>query len=624
MSEVSFKPSGGPGHRTRTHWSNWRAIVFGHPIPDDESGHTRVSVLEGLAVLAPDAISSVAYGTQEILIVLMVLGTGALWYSLPISAVIVLLLVLLVISYRQIIAAYPNGGGAYVIGRDTLGPGVGLLAGAALLVDYTLTVSVSVSAGLAAMVAAFTILAHLTVLLSVLIIALITFLNLRGVKESARLFGPPTYLFIAMVLAMVATGLFKADPTARAFHTYFEPTASAVDLFLVLRAFSSGSSALTGIEAISNGVPIFKDPAPKLGRLALLLLAVFLGTMFFGTSIIAWRWGIVPHTTGTVLQDLAFRIFGQGVFFYVLSFVTMVVLTVAANTSFTGFPQLASIMARDSWMPRMFAVRGDRLVYQNGILVLGFFSALLIVIFGGNTDRLIPLYAVGVYLSFTIAQLSLVKKALHEKGRKRASMIVGSVGALLTALVVIVSMVTKFLQGAWIVAIAIPLLMAGFRAIRRHYLATADALRLTDLAEKPQPTRLVVVVPLATINRMTLTTLSYALSMKASEIVALNITTSDEAEARLREKWAKWGVDPTIKLEIVRSQYRSVMRPMVRYIDHLSHIVEPDRLVVLIPELLVRRPWENILHNHMAIALESVLLFRRHILVTVVPYQLPK
>lgn len=583
-----------------------------------------MGVMEGLAVLSPDAISSVAYGTQEILLVLATVGTGALWYSLPISATIVLLLTFLIVSYRQIIAAYPNGGGAYVIGRDTLGPGAGLLAGAALLVDYTLTVSVSVTAGVASVVAAFPSISPWTVPIGVVVVALITLVNLRGIRESAQLFGPPTYLFILMVLVMVGVGLLKGGPGTRPFHTFIMPAAGSVGIFLILRAFSSGSSALTGIEAISNGVPIFRDPAPRHGRLALLLLALILGTMFFGTSIISWRWGIHPTPSSTLLQELARHVFGQGPFFYVLSFVTMSVLAVAANTSFTGFPQLASIMARDAWMPRMFASQGDRLVYKNGILVLGLFSSLLIVLFKGSTDELIPLYAVGVYLSFTIAQVSLVKKRLKMPSRGHSTTLVASFGALLTSLVVIVSTVTKFQEGAWIVVVAIPLLMVAFHSIHRHYAATANALRLTDLSQKPEPSRLIVVVPVATINRMTLATLSHALSMKPDEIVALHVATSEEAERRLVQKWRDWGVDPRIRLQVVQSQYRSVMRPMVRFIDHLAHMVEPDHVTVLIPELVVPRPWQNILHNHMAIGLEAALLFRHHILVTIVPYGLPE
>lgn len=607
---------------TRRH-VNLRTILFGRPIKDREAESRKVGVWEGLSVLAPDALSSVAYGTEEILIVLSAAGVGALWYSLPISAVIVLLLIFLVVSYRQIIRAYPTGGGAYVIGRDTLGPSAGLLAGAALLIDYTLTVSVSVTAGIAALVSAFPSLLPYTVELSVLVVAFLTIVNLRGVRESAQLFAAPTYLFIVMILAMVAVGLFhRAAPTPLA--AYVTPPAVSVAPLLILRAFSSGSSALTGIEAISNGVPVFKENSVKRARRAMLLLGLFLGSMFLGTSIIAFRYHIVPNAEVTVLQQLADRIFGHGWFFYLLSFVTMAILSIAANTSFAGFPQLASIMARDEWMPRMFLARGDRLVYQNGIIVLGIISSLLIIVFRGNTDALIPLYAVGVYMSFTIAMSSLAKKRWQEGNdpHRWVTIGMGLFGSLLTAAVVLTSVVTKFTEGAWIVVLAIPAIVWGMRAVHQHYRKVADELRLEDLTVVPKPKALVVVVPVASINKMTLATLSYALSMNPEEIVALHVAGTPEREARFHARWKNWNADPRIKLAVVESQYRSVIRPMVRYIDHLTGLFAEGRVVVVIPELLVEKSWQNILHNHMAVALEAVLIFRRRIAVTVVPYRL--
>ncbi len=605
---------------------NWRRVVFGRPIKDREEADRKVVVWQGLSVLSPDALSSVAYGTQEILIVLSTAGIGALWYSLPISGVIVLLLAFLVFNYRQIIAAYPNGGGAYVIGRDTLGPWSGVIAGTALLVDYTLTVSVSVTAGVAAVVSAFPGLLQWTVPLSVLVILFIMMVNLRGVKESAQLFVAPVYLFIAMVLIMAVYALVKAEPTAKPIHAYFAPSPlAAVSLLLILRAFSSGSSALTGIEAISNGVPIFLDPAPRRARTTLVLLGLLLGSMFFGTSVAAFRFGVVPNNQVTVLQQLAFRLFGHGIYFYLLSFVTMAILAVAANTSFAGFPQLASLMARDQWMPRMFLARGDRLVYQNGILVLGGMSILLVILFNGDTNALIPLYAVGVYVSFTIAMVSLVKKRLAEKAApgRIATVITGVLGAMLTSIVVVISIITKFTEGAWIVVIAIPLMIWGLRAVRRHYIMVADHLRLNDLTHKPLAKKLVIVVPMASINRMTMATLTTALSMNPDELIALHISTSPERERLVTERWNKWQPDGRIKFVAIQSQYRSILRPMVRYIDHLTHLFAPGRVIVVIPELVVGKPWQNILHNHMAFALEAVLVFRREVSVTVVPYHLP-
>ncbi len=605
---------------------NWKALIFGRPMKTRDSETAKLGLWQGLSILSPDALSSVAYGTEAILVVLFTAGLGALWYSLPISGVIALLLVFLVMSYRQIVAAYPNGGGAYVIGRDTLGNFPGLLAGAALLVDYTLTVSVSVTAGVAALVSAFPSLTAYTVVICVVIVLLLTIINLRGVRESAQLFAGPVYLFILMILVMVAVGLFVPAAHAPRLPAYFAPTIpSTVTLLLVLRAFSSGSSALTGVEAISNGVPLFKNPGTRRARTALLLLGIFLGTMFVGTSVIAYRFHIVPNGHVTVLQQLAADIFGKGLYFYLLSFVTMGILSIAANTSFAGFPQLASLMARDQWMPRMFVARGDRLVYQNGIMVLGTISALLIIIFRGNTESLIPLYAIGVYMSFTIAMISLVKKRLRDKTTpdgRNATVVIGVVGAFLTATVVIVAIITKFTEGAWIVVIAIPGLMFAFHRVRAHYVSVANQLRLSILDVKPIASALTVIVPVASINRMTIATMSYALSM-SDQIIALSVAFNPEQEARIRDRWKQWNPSPHIRLVVLTSQYRSVLRPLLHFIDHFSELTDSKpHLLVLIPELVVPKPWQNILHNHMGISLQARLVFRKNIVVAMVPYRL--
>ncbi|MHB1610706.1 MAG: APC family permease [Sulfobacillus sp.] len=605
---------------------DWKSLIFGRPMKTRDSESAKLGLWQGLSILAPDALSSVAYGTEAILVVLATAGIGALWYSLPISGVIALLLVFLVLSYRQIVAAYPNGGGAYVIGRDTLGNFPSLLAGAALLVDYTLTVSVSVTAGVAALISAFPSLTPLNVAICVLIVLVLTVINLRGVRESAQLFAGPVYLFILMILIMVAVGLFVPAHHAPALRDYVSPTLpSAVTLLLVLRAFSSGSSALTGVEAISNGVPLFKEPAPRRARMALLLLGIFLGTMFVGTSVIAYRFHIIPNGHVTVLQQLAYHVFGKGIYFYLLSFVTMSILSIAANTSFAGFPQLASLMARDQWMPRMFVARGDRLVYQNGIIVLGSISALLIVIFRGNTESLIPLYAIGVYMSFTIAMVSLVKKRLSEKDLTKgrvSTVIIGVVGAFLTATVVVVAIVTKFTEGAWIVVLAIPALMFAFHRVRAHYISVANQLRLTELDVKPIPSTLTVIVPVASINRMTIATMSYALSM-SDQVIAVSVAFNAEQEAKIHARWKQWNPSPHIRLVVLLSQYRSVLRPLLHFVDHFSELtVSKPHLVVLIPELVVPKSWQNILHNHLGIGLQARLIFRKNVVVAMVPYRL--
>jgi amino acid transporter len=603
-------------------WQQWKTLAFGRPLKSGELSHEQLSVLGGLALMAPDALSSVAYGTQEILITLMPAGMLALWYSLPISALIVLLLAFLVISYRQLIRAYPNGGGAYIIGRDTLGPLPGLVAGAALMLDYILTVAVSVTAGVAALIAAFPSLATDRVLLSVLAILVMAFVNLRGTRESAAVFAPPTYLFIVMVLSLVAAGLFHAMPLAPAAHRYVTaPAVSGLTVFLLLRAFSSGSSALTGIEAISNGVPVFREPSAQRARTGMLLLGLFLGTMFLGTSVIAFRFGIHVGPNDTVLQLLAARLFGKGAFFYVLAIDTMAILAVAANTSFAGFPQLANIIARDKWLPRMFLTRGDRLVYQNGILILSLIAVLLVVVFGGDTDRLIPLYAIGVYVSFTVAQAGLVKKYLAEPQGRWLAIGIASLGAVLTAIVVLVAAVSKFTEGAWVVLLILPLLLYMFRRIHQHYDAIADELRMPDWSEKPEASGIVVLVPFSSINRLTLASLSYALSI-SDRVLAINVAFSDEEKATVEERWRRWDPDPRIRLVVLESQYRSVVRPILRYIDLVTSQIDRRQLMVLVPEFVVGRSWQHILHNQVGILLQAHLVFRRDVVVAVVPFHL--
>lgn len=603
----------------------WHALI-GRPLKDREEQSIRVGVIAGLSVLAPDALSSVAYGTQEILIELDRAGTQALWYVLPISAVIVILLTFLVTSYRQIIRSYPGGGGAYIIGRDTLGSTASLIAGAALLIDYTLTVAVSVTAGVAAVVSAFPLLAPLTVTMSVLIVAALGMVNLRGLRESARAFAVPTYLFIAMVLIMAIVGLSVHVHHAPALRMYVTPPVSFVSLFVILRAFSSGSSALTGVEAISNGVPVFRDPSPARARMTLLLLGLFLGSMFMGTSIIAYRFHIIPSNTITVLQQLAYDIFGRGVYFYVLSFVTMAILAIAANTSFAGFPLLSSIMARDQWMPRMFLSRGDRLVYQNGVIILALTAIVLIVIFRGNTTNLIPLYAIGVYMSFTVAMLSLAVKTWRNRAnlsRRQTALLVsmGGVGATLTGIVVVVSLITKFTEGAWIVAVVLPLLIFAMHRTRRHYRAVADELRVTDFSVKPVRVPVLAVVPVNSINRLSIDTLSYALSL-ADDVVALHVVRSAEPPQQFANRWKEWAPDERIKLAVVPTQYRSVVKPIVRYVDLLAHQNPDQKTLIILPELVVGHVWEHFLHNQLSLTLETSFIFRKDISVMIMPYRL--
>jgi len=604
-----------------------KEILIGPPLKNQQLRTERLSIFAGLSILSPDALSSVAYGTQEILVVLVGISLAALWFSLPIALVIVLMLTVLVTSYRQVIAAYPNGGGAYMVGRDCLGTVPALIAGASLLVDYTLTIAVSITAGADAMISAFPVLAHIRVPLDLLLIAVITIVNLRGVRESAAVFSGPTYAFVLLVLAMVAVGLVHGGLHELAVrHAASVRSLGGVSLFLLLRAFSSGSSALTGIEAISNGVPVFRDPAVGNAKTAMAIMGTLLGAMFLGTTLLAFAFGVVPLPDNTVLSQVAQHVYGaRSPLYYLLAFSTTAILSLAANTSFAGFPQLAYTMARDKFMPHLFLTRGDRLVFSNGILFEAILAALLIVAFGGSTDRLIPLYAIGVYAGFTITQTGLVVQRLRrarQQGPRRGDWyrsLVNGFGAILTAVVVVVFAVTKFTEGAWMVLLVIPLLVWMFLKIHAHYEAIAVELRLPSPDYRPEPLHPVVVVPVASLTRVVAHAVVYAKSI-SDTVIALHVSWDKEESERLERRWAEW--DPGVRLVTIESQYRSVVQPIVRYIDLLRAQSQNAVITVLIPEFVVGRWWQSILHNQMGILLQARLLSRRDIVIATVPYRL--
>ena len=603
-----------------------KEILIGRPLRNRDLKGERLNTLAALSILSPDALSSVAYGTEAILGVLATISVAALWFSLPISLTIVLMLTVLVISYRQVIEAYPNGGGAYIVGRDNLGTLPSLIAGASLLVDYTLTVAVSVTAGVDAMISAFHPLGAYRVPLDLFLIVVIALVNLRGVRESAVTFAGPTYLFCGLVLAMVGIGLLHGGVHGLAVHRVWVPPAlSGLSLFLLLRAFSSGSSALTGIEAVSNGVPIFREPSVRGAKSAMAMLGLLLGAMFLGTSVLAFAYGISPQANNTVLSQVAEHVFGRGVLYYVLQFSTTAILAFAANTSFAGFPQLAYVMARDKFMPHLFQTRGDRLVFSNGILFVAALAALLVILFHGSTNALIPLYAIGVYAGFTISQLGLVVRRRHQARRgesvPRAALksAFNAFGAVLTAVVVVVFAVTKFAEGAWIVLIVIPLLVALFLKIHSHYQAIAEELRLPAPDFKLEPMSTIVVVPVASLTRVVAYTLAYAQSI-SNTVIALHIS-FDAAEAdKLEQRWAEW--NPGVRLVTIESQYRSVVTPILRYLDLIKSQVPGGMITVLVPEFVVGRWWQSLLHNQMGFILQSRLVLRRDIVFAMVPYRL--
>ena len=601
-----------------------KRVLIGQPLPSAQAIHERLTKLKALAVLSSDALSSVAYATEETLLVLILAGSAALSFSLPIAAGIVALMVIVGFSYRQTIRAYPKGGGSYIVTKDNLGTLPGLLAGASLLIDYVLTVAVSVSAGVAALASmAPSLLPHL-VLMGVLFIAFITIANLRGIRESGNIFAVPTYVFIASMFAMIIAGFIHLF-TGGAHPATAVQAPQAIEglgLWLVLRAFASGCSAMTGVEAISDGVPAFKEPQAPNARTTLLWMVAILATMFGGITLLAHFFGILPQQPSdpqyqTVLSLIAHEVFGSGFMYYLIQIATALILVLAANTSFSDFPRLSYFLARDSFMPHQYGHRGERLAYSTGILTLGLLSTVLLVAFKAQTDALIPLYAVGVFSAFTLSQSSMVRRWLtrREPGW-RTSWVVNAIGALATGLVLVVIVGTKFIYGAWIVILLIPIIILMFLTIHRHYTRVHEQLE-GDAPISPAAIRHTIIVPVADLNRLTISTLAYARSL-SSNVTAVHIAEDEDAAGEFRQKWEEWG--DKVPLVTIESPYRSVVGPLLRYIDNIDRRDAYDTVTVILPEFVTAHWWENLLHNQTALRLKAALLFRPGTVVTSVPY----
>jgi amino acid transporter len=598
--------------------------LVGLPLKTKEAAHERLSKRLALAVFSSDALSSVAYATEEILLVLTLAGTAMVGYSIPLSLSIIGLLIILTMSYRQIIFEYPEGGGAYIVGKSNLGEWPGLVAAAALMIDYVLTVAVSVAAGIAALTSAFPdLLAHREAL-CVAAILLVTVVNLRGVRESGQFFAVPTYIFIATIAAMLGVGVVQIlfGHAARVEPLPSMAPTEPLTLFLLLRAFSSGCTALTGVEVISNGVSAFKKPEPKNAAFTMIGMAVILGTMFIGISAMAYYFGIVPKSDETVVSQIARATFGTGLLYFLVQASTMTILILAANSSFNGFPRLASILARDSYMPHQMSMMGDRLVFSNGVIILGVFSCLLIVLFNGDTHALIPLYAVGVFLSFTISQAGMVKRWLVKKGPHwEKKLLVNGIGAVTTAIATLIIASTKFAHGAWIVIVLIPMLITFFRAIRSHYKAVSEQVALSRGHRPPMPRRNIVVLPIGGVNRAVIRAVDYARS-RSGDIRAVLVDVDPEETARVEIQWAQWGCG--VPLTVLPSPYRSVLSSLL---DYLEQVLQKDQecwVTVVIPEILPARWWQNILHNQRAFMLKGALLFKDRVILTDVPYHLTR
>jgi amino acid transporter len=594
--------------------------LIGRPLRQSEAAKEQINPVEGLSALSLDALTSVAYGPEAIIVVLAAAGAGALHLVLPVTVAIVVLLAVLVFSYRQVIDAYPGGGGAYAVSRANLGIPASLVAGASLIVDYTLTVAVSIAAGVGALTSAFPSLAPATVPVCLGILAVITLLNLRGLGEAARAFLLPTSVFIVGLLVIIAIGLIH--PLALHAHQPGRSLLGAHDLatvsvLLVLKAFSAGCSALTGVEAIANGVPLFKKPRAARAKKTELLLGVILGTMLVGLAVLATRWHIGPRSGQTVLSQIMAEAVGRHWAYYVVSLTITLVLSLAANTSFGGLPVLASLLSRDGYLPHLFALRGDRQVFANGIWALAILSGALLVAVGGDTDSLIPLFAIGVFIGFTLAQSGLVVHWWKERPtswRRRAA--VNGLGATMTGVATAVFLFSKFLEGAWVVVIAIPAFVLLFVRIHAYYKRAGHDLGLGSHPRKPVAKPCLVIVPVTTVSRLTVHALSEALSL-SDDVVAVTVVMGEgrkpETEARaLERRWAEW--DPGIELRILRTEYSSVVDPIVSFINEL--LARGDKqVVVLIPVVIPDRLRYRLLHNQIDVVLSAALARRPDVVV---------
>ena len=567
-----------------------------------------ITSLQGIPALSLDAISSVAYGPEAMLVVLASAGSGALAKIEPITVAIVALLVILVFSYRQVIRAYPDGGGCYAVSKANLGRRASLLAGAALIVDYVLTVAVSIAAGVAALVSAFPSLTPDSLPIALGVLGVLTALNLRGLATSARALLLPTAVFVAGIYVVIVAGLLRSRPVpAAGIHVAVPTAAAAVGVLLILKAFAAGCSALTGVEAIANDVPIFRAPKVRRAMRTELLLGGILGTMLLGLSVLTVRFHIAPEASQTVLSQITGASVGRGAMYYVVDLSTTAILAIAANTSFGGLPVLASLLARDNLLPHVFALRGDRPVYRYGVVALAVLAGVLLVAVDANTNALIPLFAIGVFTGFTLAQTGLVRHWHHDRPRHwwaRAGL--NGVGAAMTAVATIIFVVTKFAAGAWVVVIAIPALMLLFSRIDAYYRDVAAEIGLGTLPPVPAGERSLVVVAVTAVSRMTAAALTTALSL-GDEVVAVSVQFDDERAASLRAGWDRW--DNGIPLTVLRTSSRSVTKPMVAYLDDLERL-RHTQLLVLIPEVEPKKWRHQLLQNQRGIILANAL--RRH------------
>ncbi len=625
---------------------SWRSWLIGRPLQTADAPHQAINKAVGLAVFSSDAMSSVAYAPQELMLVLAAAGAAGLSYALPLAFAIVGLLAILTLSYQQTIHAYPGGGGAYIVSRDNLGEIPAQTAASALLVDYVLTVAVSISSGVAQITSAIPALYPDRVLLSVGLVLFVMLINLRGVKESGSIFAVPTYFFLAMAFLTVGVGLVRYltghlgmvvnPPPLELLHG-----AQGVTLFLILRAFSSGTTAVTGVEAISNGIPAFQQPRSRNAGMTLIMMSVILGALMLGITFLSTHIGAVPSEGETVISQLGRTAFGQGGPAYLLYLGliagTTVILILAANTSYADFPRLSALLAVDGFMPRQLAFRGSRLVYSRGIIFLALVACMLIVAFKASVNALIPLYAIGVFLSFTLSQGGMAHRwwkighlrsgqQIKERGSTlsyepgwQTKMAINGFGAFLTAIVALVFASTKFNDGAYIVLILIPAIVLIFSGIHHHYRSLASHLSLDDYDQAPPIGRHRVILPVSSVHRGTLEALRYA-RLLSDDVTAVHVSLDPDEAAKVQRKWETWGEG--VRLVILDSPYRLFLEPVLAYVEEVAASRQPNETItIVVPQFVPRHWWNQLLHTQTALMLRVALLFKPGIVVTDVPYQ---
>lgn len=605
-------------------------ILLGNALKSNDLEGEKLGPFWGVPIMASDAVSSVAYAIEEMLLVLVpILGLSAVNYLGFVTSPIILLFLVLAFSYSQIISCYPNGGGAYVVSAENIGKTASLVAASALMIGYIMTVAVSLSAATAALVSAFPGFSHYRLIFALLFLCIITLLNLRGMRESSKLFGIPTYAFILIMLALIVTGFVKLftgnlppvhDPEA------IKPVTGGlgtVSLFLLLRAFSSGCSALTGVEVVSNAVPSFREPSQRNAKNVLFILVGIIIVIFGGSVILVTSLHIIPLEGKTVISQMGSAIFGQGIMFYVLQFATSLILLLAANTAYNGLPTLLAILADDGYVPRQFMHRGTRLSFSNGILFIFFLAALLLIVFRAETHHLIPLYAIGVFLSFTLSQTGMVLRWIRVKGKGyRYKMLINGLGALMTGTGTVIVFVTRFPQGSWMLAIVIPIIVYIMYRIKRHYEFVGRQLKVNDFMAHyhksvSQDTNLCVVL-VGGINRSVLKALNYA-NLITSNVVALHISTDEEQSELLQKRWVETGID--VPLEVVMSPYRELIEPVEDYISKKEENLKPgDMITIVMSRFMEESLFANILHNQTTYFIMQKLRRHRNVATVLVPY----